>query len=200
MDAQILTIVAIVIIILAALGIWYYIRQRDSERLKQRFGPEYDQAVNQFRSKERAEADLKKREARVRKYEIISLPRAERARYKETWMALQSRFVDQPQAAVTDANELLQEVMERCGYPLANFEQSAADLSVDHPRVVDNYRAAHRIAERNKRGAADTEELRQALVYYRELFQDLLENGDRRDRSAEDRRKRDTSAHEMRRH
>ena len=126
----------------------------------------------------RAEAELSKREKRVGKFNIVSLPRAERARYRENWIVVQNRFVDQPDSAVADAHRLVQEVMQRCGYPLTDFEQSAADISVDHPHVVENFRAATRIADRSKRADASTEELRQALVHYRILFDDLLKSDD----------------------
>jgi hypothetical protein len=181
MDNQLITsLVVVAVILLLAGGAWFYYRRTRSKRLKEHFGPEYERTVRTLNSQERAEAELKQREKRVSKYKIVSLPGPERARYRETWMVVQGRFVDQPQAAVAEANELVQEVMRKCGYPLGNFEQSAADLSVDHPDVVENYRSACRIAERSRRGAADTEELRQALVYYRALFDDLLENGDRK--------------------
>jgi ABC-type nickel/cobalt efflux system permease component RcnA len=177
MDTElIIALVAIAAIILIGFGVWYYYRRMTSKRLKEHFGPEYEQTVRRMNSQERAEAELKEREKRVAKYEIVSLPRPERARYHETWMSIQGRFVDQPKGAVADADRLVQEVMQRCGYPLAYFEQSAADLSVDHPDVVENYRSACRIADRSRRGSADTEELRRALVYYRALFEDLLED------------------------
>jgi len=176
MDKAIISLVVIAAIILVAIGVWYYYRRRTSQRLKEQFGPEYDQTVSRLHSKERAEAELRDRERRVAKYNIVSLPRAERAKYHESWLAIQGRFVDQPKAAVAEADSLVQEVMQKCGYPLANFEQSAADLSVEHPQVVENYRAAGRIAEQSRRGAANTEELRQALVYYRALFDELLED------------------------
>jgi hypothetical protein len=117
----------------------------------------------------------------VSKYKIVPLSRADCDRYRETWRGVQGEFVDQPEKAVRDADTLVQEVMEKCGYPLRDFDQAAADLSVDHPHVVENYRSAYRIAERSRRGAADTEELRQGLVYYRALFEDLLEDESPRD-------------------
>jgi hypothetical protein len=117
----------------------------------------------------------------VSNYKIVPLPRGERDRYRDSWRGVQGEFVDEPEKAVMDADRLVQEVMEKCGYPLRDFEQAAADLSVDHPHVVENYRCAYRIAERSQRGAADTEELRQAVVYYRALFEDLLEEESPRD-------------------
>ncbi len=178
MDTQVLMIaVAIIAVILVAIGVWYFIRRRRSEKLRQRFGPEYHQTVRTLKNRYVAESELQAREKRVSQFHIVPLPPAECTKYQHSWMAIQSQFVDQPETAVADANRLVREVMERRGYPMVGFEQSAADLSVDHSAVVENYRAAHRIAERSQRGAADTEELRQALVYYRALFQDLLGNG-----------------------
>lgn len=176
MDTQvIIALIAAVVIVLVALGVWYYVRRTSSKRLRDQFGPEYDHAVRKLHSEELAEAELKERKNRVSKYKIVSLPRAESARYQEIWNTVQSRFVDQPDTAVADADRLVAEVMEKRGYPVIHFEQSAADLSVDHPDVVENYRAAHRIAERGHSGRVDTEELREALVFYRVLFQELLE-------------------------
>jgi hypothetical protein len=176
MDTGVLTsLIVLAAIALIALGIWYYYRRKSSQDLKERFGPEYDHTVRQFKSHDRAEAELKERAKRVSGYRIVSLPRAEREQFRGTWMDVQAEFVDQPQRAVMDADRLVQEVMQRCGYPVRNFEEAAADLSVDHAHVVENYRSACRIAERSRRGAADTEELRQAVVYYRALFDDLLE-------------------------
>ena len=172
-----ITLVAIALILIG-FGAWYLLRRKTTERLQKRFGPEYDKAVSTHNSQQRAEAELSKREKRVRKFNIVPLPRAERARYRENWTVVQSRFVDQPDSAVADANQLVQEVMQRCGYPLTDFEQSAADISVDHPHVVENFRAATRIADRSKRADASTEELRQALVHYRILFDDLLKSDD----------------------
>jgi hypothetical protein len=180
MDTELIIALVVIAAIVIGLGGWYYYRRMSSKRLKEHFGPEYDQTVRRMNSRERAEEELREREKRVAKYEIVSLPRSERARYREEWMSVQARFVDQPKSAVADADRLVQEVMQRCGYPVTHFEQSAADLSVDHPDVVENYRSACRIAERSRRGSADTEELRQALVYYRALFEDLLEDDEPR--------------------
>jgi len=177
MDTPVIIAIVILAVILVGLGVWYFMRQTRSQRLKERFGPEYHQTVRTLKSRDAAEAELREREKRVRQFNIVPLPAADRAKYQQSWLAVQSRFVDQPDVAVADANSLVREVMEKRGYPVGGFEQAAADLSVDHPEVVENYRAAHRIAEQSQRGAADTEELRQALVYYRALFQELLENG-----------------------
>ena len=185
MDTQvIIALIAAIVIVLVGVGAWYYGRRTTSRKLRDQFGPEYDHTVSKLRSEELAEAELMERKKRVSKYKIVSLPRAESARYREIWISVQNRFVDQPETAVADADRLVAEVMEKRGYPVIHFEQSAADLSVDHPDVVENYRAAHRIAERSHSGRADTEELREALVFYRALFQELLEisspiNGER---------------------
>jgi hypothetical protein len=176
MDTRLIIALIVVALIVIGLGAWFFARRKKTERLRERFGPEYDKVVRTLQSQERAEAELSQREKRVRKFNIVSLPQVERARYQKNWLVIQSRFVDQPESAVAEANQLVQEVIPRCGYPLTDFEQSAADISVDHPRVVDNFRAANRIAERSERAAATTEELRQALVHYRILFEDLLES------------------------
>lgn len=174
MTTQLVTVFAGIIFILFGLGVWYFVHHKRSERLRERFGPEYDKTVSMNHDQQRAEAELTKREDRVRKFNIVSLPRDERVRYQENWLLVQSRFVDQPEVALADANSLVKEVMQRCGYPLTDFEQSAADISVDHPHVLENCRAATRIAERSERAAASTEELRRALIHYRALFDDLL--------------------------
>ena len=176
MTTELIVALVAIALILIGFGVWFFARRKTTERLRERFGPEYDKTVSTHHSQQLAEAELSKREKRVRKFNIITLPRPERARYRENWIVIQSRFVDQPDSAVADANRLVQEVMQRCGYPLTDFEQSAADISVDHPHVVENYRAATRIAERSKSSDASTEELRQALVHYRILFDDLLKS------------------------
>ena len=152
---------------------WLLIARRRTEKLRERFGPEYQQAVKEHGS--RAEAVLERREKRVEKYHIISLTNEDRSRFAEAWRKTQSRFVDDPKAAVLEADRLVCDVMKTRGYPLGEFEELAADVSVDHPHVVNNYRAAHAIAERTGRGDVNTEDLRRAMVYYRDLFEDLLE-------------------------
>jgi hypothetical protein len=173
------TLIAIIVIALIVIGLaaWYYARQTRSQKLRERFGPEYHQTVRTLKSREAAEAELAAREKRVSRFNIVPLTSADCAKYQQSWLDVQSEFVDHPEDAVLNANRLVREVMEKRGYPVGGFDQAAADLSVDHPQVVENYRAAHRIAERSQRGEADTEELRKAIVYYRALFQDLLGNG-----------------------
>jgi hypothetical protein len=166
--------VALVVIVVAAV---LYTRSQRSRHLRSRFGPEYDRAVEQSGARGKAEANLHKLEKRVRKFDIRPLSTTERDRFVVAWREVQATFVDNPEAAVTRADQLLGDVMQARGYPVGEFDQQAADLSVDHPVVVDNYRAAHEIALRHGRGQASTEDLRQAMVHFRTLFDDLT--GDR---------------------
>src|SRR5215212_1973292 len=149
-------------------------RQRRSARLRQRFGPEYDRAVEQRRDARAAEAALEARARRVKKLHIKPLTPADAAAFGTAWKKIQAQFVDDPKGAVTSADRLIGEVMSARGYPLDDFEQRADDLSVDHPTVVTNYRAAREIAIRHARGQASTEDLRQAMVFHRSLFDELL--------------------------
>jgi cytoskeletal protein RodZ len=177
MDSQFLIVVISVLVIIAiAAAVWIYAKKTKSERLQRKFGPEYDQTVERLRNREVAEAELQQREKRVERFRIVPLSMKDSSAYQESWTGVQSRFVDDPSGAVEEANQLVSEVMKKRGYPVTDFEQGAADLSVDHSAVVTNYRAASRIAERNRRGGAGTEELRQAFVHYRVLFDDLLES------------------------
>ena len=174
-NTQILWIViAVIVVVLIGAAAWYFTRQKRSQKLRERFGPEYHHTLRTLKSRDVAESELREREKHVSQYRIVPLSAAERTRYLESWMAIQSQFVDQPETAVAKANQLVREVMDLRGYPTVGFEQAAADLSVNHPAVVEHYRAAHRISERSKQGVADTEELRHALVYYRALFEELL--------------------------
>jgi hypothetical protein len=170
-----LVIAALIIIAAIAVGVWLYYKRYRSRQLKERFGPEYDHAVRKLRDRDLAETELKHREERVKGFHIVALSQADYTVYQERWTAVQGRFVDDPKAAVEQADHLIFEVMNKRGYPTTDFEQAAADLSVDYPDLVSNYRAARRIAEENRRGAAKTEDLRQALVHYRALFKELLE-------------------------
>lgn len=165
-------------LIIGALVTWLIIRRRHAGQLRQRYGREYDHAVEKTGSKRRAEAELHSREERVRQYDIQPLSNEQRASYADSWRQVQANFVDAPVRAVAEADELVTEVMRKRGYPMGDFEQRAEDLSVDHPKVVENYRAAHTLAMRSNRGQADTEDLRQAMVHYRALFDDLLETSD----------------------
>lgn len=171
MDPKIWVIIAAVVVAVIVIA-WAVSRKRRTEALQHRFGPEYQRAVRE--KGDRAEADLLERQRRVEKFSIRELSAAERERFISDWRVVQSRFVDDPQGAVRDADELVTRLMQTRGYPMSDFEQRAADISVDHPRVVDNYRAAHEIAIRHQRGQATTEDLRNAIIYYRSLFDELL--------------------------
>jgi hypothetical protein len=142
--------------------------------LRTHFGPEYERAIQSAGNRRQAEAELRARKRRVDKLRLRELAEAERARYLEGWQSVQARFVDEPRKAVADADRLVGEVMNDCGYPMEDFEQRAADVSVDHPQVITHYRAAHQVATRDGDFPASTEELRTALLHYRALFEDLL--------------------------
>lgn len=168
-------IVVIVIAVLVVLGVAVMLtRKREGERLKQRFGPEYDRQVEEAGSETRAQAELLKREKRVGKLDIRPLAPEQREAFAADWQQVQARFVDDPERSIALADALLAEVMKARGYPVKDFEQRAADISVEHPELVANYRAAHQIAERRAEGRADTEDLRSALLGYRNLFEELL--------------------------
>jgi FtsZ-interacting cell division protein ZipA len=173
MDPKMIIIAVIVAIAIIALG-YVISRKRRTQELRSRFGPEYDRTVRDH-GPDRAESVLVERKERVEKLPIRELGAAERERFVTEWRAVQARFVDDPQASVSAADTLVTQLMEARGYPMSNFEQRAADISVDHPRVVDNYRATHAIALRHRRGDATTEDLRKAIVYYRSLFDELLQ-------------------------
>jgi hypothetical protein len=150
-------------------------RQRQSLRLQRRFGAEYGREVDRLGSRARAEAELRAREKRVADLNIVPLAPADAARFTQAWNALQSRFIDNPKGVVVEADHLVRELLLKRGYPMGDFERRAADMSVDHPAIVENYRAAQAIAVRDEGGDADTEELRKAVVHYRTLFDELLE-------------------------
>jgi hypothetical protein len=166
--------VVFLLLIVVILGLVFY-GWRRSKRLQEHFGPEYDRTVQQTGSQKEAETELEQRRKHVEALNIRSLTQVERERYLADWKEIQAKFVDDPARAIKDADRLIIEVMLLRNYPVANFEERAADISVNHPMVVSNYRAAHEIAAKNEQQTADTEELRQAMVYYRSLFNELLE-------------------------
>ena len=170
-----LIVVAVAVLVLIALAAWFFYQKKQSQKLQQRFGPEYKRAIDQLGSRTKAESELKEREKRVERLHIVPLTPPEAARFSQAWKAVQSRFVDNPKNAVVEADKLVRELMQKRGYPVGDFERRAADISVDHPNVVENYRVAQAIAMRAERGGADTEELRKAVVHYRALFAELLE-------------------------
>jgi hypothetical protein len=169
-----LLIFIIVLVVVAAL-VLLFSRQRRTARLRDQFGPEYERTVTETGSRHAAEAELDDRRHRLETLEIAPLDSAARERYLERWHLVQAQFVDSPTEATRAADHLINEVMRDRGYPVEEFEQRAADISVDHAQVVDDYRAAHAVAEANERSEASTEDLRVALVHYRSLFEDLLD-------------------------
>jgi hypothetical protein len=170
-------IVAAVLIGAAAVGltIWIYLRKQQTERLHSKFGTEYDRLAAVEGNRGRAEKTLHEREKRVKELDLIPLPPEARNQFAQVWQQEQSGFVDDPRAAVANADRLVAEIMKMRGYPIGDFEQRAADISVDHASVVTNYRIAHDIALRDRNGGTSTEELRTALLHYRTLFEELLE-------------------------
>jgi DNA-binding transcriptional regulator of glucitol operon len=173
---QWILVAAVVVIALLALAAWFFSRKKkQSDRLQQRFGAEYGRTVGELGGRTKAEAELKAREKRVEDLTITPLAPAEAARFSQAWNALQARFVDNPKGVVVQADQLVRELMLKRGYPMGDFERRAADISVDHPTVVEHYRAAQAIAARDGDGEADTEELRKAVVHYRVLFDEMLE-------------------------
>lgn len=172
------SIVIIVIAVLVVIGIALFVmRRREGERLKDRFGPEYDRQVEAAGGSEaKAQAELLKREKRVEKLDIRPLAPEQQNAFAADWQQVQARFVDDPERSIALADALLAEVMKARGYPVQDFEQRAADISVEHPALVENYRAAHEIAERRAQGKADTEDLRSAFLGYRNLFEELLKS------------------------
>ena len=167
------------VLVLALIAIAFLIarerKRRQSRRLQERFGPEYGRVVAQRGDRTKAESELKAREQRVERLTIVALAPADAAKFGQAWSALQGRFIDNPKGVVMDADRLVRDLMVKRGYPMVDFERRAADISVDHPALVETYRSAQAIAQRDQRGEASTEELRKAVVYYRTLFDELLE-------------------------
>src|SRR5579875_161353 len=161
--------IAVAIIVVIALVAFLSRRQR-TDRLRRRFGPEYDRYVKTIGSQTEAESNLVARERRYRKLDIRPITPGARERYLEEWRALQSKFVDEPQAAIRQADVIIQNVMRDRGFPTGDFDRQTEDLSVEHADIVENYRSAHAISERTAAGAASTEEMRQAVIAYRSLF------------------------------
>ncbi len=170
----VIVIGAAVIVVLAIAAFVYYSRKRRTQRLRSQFGDaEYDRTVQETGTQRRAEAELEKRKERVAALHIRPLSAGDRDRFIALWRGVQARFIESPGGAATEADQLVRDVMAVRGYPVTNFEERAENISVDHPLVVENYRAAHEIAGRQARGQASTEDLRQAMVHYRALFDEL---------------------------
>jgi hypothetical protein len=164
-------VISIIVVALLALGIILFARNR-SRKLRARFGPEYNRAVQQSGSKYKAEAELQRLEKRVSRYPLRSLSPSDRDRFQQSWREIQATFVDDPNLAFADADQLLGQVMSARGYPMSDFEHRAAEISVDHAMVVQHYRAGHEIAL--SQAKATTEDLRQGMIHYRTLFNELM--------------------------
>lgn len=171
-------VLIVVVVLLAAVAIVLWTRSRRTEALKSQFGPEYARAVHDVGDERKAETLLAERQKRVSGYTIKPLSQEMRAHFVETWRGVQAQFVDDPSYSVTRADDLLGEVMLARGYPVHDFDQRAADLSVDHPDVVQHYRTAHDVALSHSRGEASTEDLRTAMIHFRALFDDLVNEPD----------------------
>ena len=168
-------IIGLAVIVAVGIAAWILFRKRRTARLRTRFGgAEYARAVQEGGNRRQAEAKLDERKERVESLHIRPLASGDRTRFVESWRRVQARFVDGPGGAVTEADQLLGDVMSTRGYPVSDFEQRAEDISVDHPQVMENYRTGHGIALRQTRGQASTEELRQAMIHYRTLFEELV--------------------------
>jgi hypothetical protein len=174
-DSETLTLFGIgVVVLLLGLAAWVYMSRRRRVNLRERFGPEYERTV-QAVGPARADAVLGERAERVSRFNLHKLTQDQADAFAREWRRIQSRFVDDPAGAVAEADQLVTQVMTARGYPLEDFDRRADDLSVDHPVVVQNYRTARTLALRRQRGEAGTEEMRQAVVNYRALFDELLE-------------------------
>jgi FtsZ-interacting cell division protein ZipA len=174
LELVIAIVVALCVVAIVVVAAWTFSRRRRTERLHRRFGPEYEHAIANLGDRRQAEAELSDREKRAKSLQTRSLSREEVERFSEAWQGVQTRFVDQPTEAITDAENLVIEVMQARGYPAVDVEQRVDYLSVDHPRAAQNYRVAHGITQKTKSQEATTEDLRQAMTYYRELFNELL--------------------------
>jgi len=174
MTPVIIIIVAVIAASIIGYALYVANQKKHTGDLKGRFGPEYDHTIAASDGRKQAEQDLAARQKRVEKLDIRPLGETQRQDYIERWRVIQARFVDDPLASVRDADHLVGDTMTARGYPMATWDQRAADVSVDHPQVVENYRAGHEISQTMEAGQATTEQLRQAMVHYRTLFEDLL--------------------------
>jgi hypothetical protein len=180
-DLNLVILIAILAVVLAiGIGLWVTIRNRRTQNLRTKFGAEYDKTISEHGNRSQAEAELQNRANRVAKFNIQPLKSEDRLKYTEDWRREQALFLDNPRSAVNHADLLVRDVMLSRGYPVSDFDQNAADLSVDHPALVENYRIAHEIALRESSGPGTTEDLRKAMVSYRALFDDLLSQTDDR--------------------
>lgn len=176
MDTRVIIPVILVVVAVIVVAAIIVSRRRKSEHLKEHFGPEYDRTLKMHGDPTKAERVLAERERRVEKFSLRALSPADRDRYATEWAGVQRRFVDDPSTAVTQADKLVTNVMVARGYPMGDFEQRASDISVSYPNLVENYRAAREISLRHAKGESSTEDLRRAMVHFRSLFDELLEN------------------------
>lgn len=175
MNTTYIIVVVLILLITGVIMASIFFRRNRTERLQGKFGSEYDHTVQALGDEKKAHAELDGRQKHVASLDIRPLSAIEGERYAAEWSAIQTKFVDDPGKAIVDADQLIMEVMHLRNYPISDFEQRAADISVIYPELVSNYRAARVIATKNEQQQADTEELRQALIYYRSLFDELLE-------------------------
>lgn len=175
MDTTTLIVIAAAAVLIVAIIAWATVRVMHHRRLRDRFGPEYERVKERSGSRREAASELEERAHRRERFDIRPLDPTSAERYRNRWREIQADFVDTPEAAIRDADSLIQEVMRERGYPVEDFDQRAADLSVDHPEVVEHYREGHGIVERHRDSdGRDTEELRQAMLHYRRLFEELV--------------------------
>jgi hypothetical protein len=197
MPTWVWALIVVAAVVIVAIVVWRALTTRRTHTLRERFGPEYDRALEDSESKRDAEADLRARADRRDELDIRPLPPGARERYVTQWQRVQALFVDEPEGAVREADGLIQSVMSDRGYPMDDFDQRAADISVDHPDVVENYREGHRLTRAAALGDGTTEDLRRAMQHYRSLFDELLEEG-ASDPIARDRAADETAAAERR--
>lgn len=175
MDNEVLIVIAIIVVALFIVaGVWMFARRRRTMALRDRFGPEYDHVLQSARTPAEAEQELRKRQMRVESFSIRPLAREDAERYTASWRSVQAQFVDEPRSAVLGADRLIGEVMRSRGYPIDDPDRRLDDLSVDHAHVLNHYRAGRDIVARHERGDASTEDLRQAMVHFRALFDELV--------------------------
>ena len=196
MPSWVWVLIAIAVVAVLAVVVWQARARRRTGRLQQQFGPEYDRTLGTTDSKREAEAELQAREERRQQLEIRPLSQAARDRYLQSWQSVQRQFVDDPRGAVAGADSLIKSVMTERGYPVDDFDQRSADLSVDHPQVVENYRHGHRLAQASADGSDSTEGLRQAMRHYRALFDELVEPAVDQPTTREQRNQHDDIAHQ----
>jgi hypothetical protein len=173
-SSTLMIVIGVILVALVTIAAVLFLRKRKTTRLRTRFGPEYARAVQDSGGRKQGEAGLQKREKRVEAFALRPLAPSDRERYVASWRKVQAQFVDDPKGSVTSADKLLGDAMSTRGYSVSDFEQRSADISVNHPLLVENYRAAHEIALRHASGQASTEDLRQAMIHYRTLFDELV--------------------------